>query len=399
MKKVAWIKGPGIAEWESEVYEKINEASKFEITGICSSDNQYPLDNIKLPMKKLRRYKQINKIPGISQLLQYFNPINNKFVGFNNAIKDFEVLHTCENFNPFSYQCIKSGKPTIVTVWENIPFIRERGEYKKFKEEVNKKASHFIAVSEYTKRMLLIEGVPSDKITVIFPGINLKRFRPLEKDRELVKRFNLQGKKVLLSVGSLVHGNKGTKELLYALKLLNDKNTILLISGRGRLEESLKRLAKQLGIDKQIIFVGSMPYSTIEKLYSVCDIFVLPSFPLLSWDKTTFRQTVCEILLPSFQFYGWQEQFGYVLAEAMACGKPIVSTFCGAIPEVVKNNENAILTTPGNFYELSKALERLLTDERLRTKMGKAGRKLAEEKYDSRKTAQAYTKVYEKVLS
>jgi len=397
MKKVAWVKGPGICEWESEIYEKINKENEFNVTGVCSLDNSYPLNHIKLPIKKLRRYKQLNRIPLVSQIIQYFNPINNKFFNFDSETRSFDVLHACENFSAFSYQCVASGKPTVVTVWENIPFIHESRGYKKFKRTVNKRASHFIAVSEQTKKMLLLEGVPEEKITVIFPGINIEKFRPTKKDDELVKKYHLQGKKVILSIGSLVYGNKGTKDLIYALKLMQNRDVVLLISGKGRLDKKIKNLAKRLGLERNVIFTGSVPYSSIEKLYSVCDIFALPSFPLLSWDKTLLRDKFFELFFP-IQFYGWQEQFGYVFAEAMACGKPIVSTFCGAIPEVVKNDETGFLVSPGNSYELAEALKKLLLNKELRLKMGFAGRKLAEEKYDSRKTAKEYSKIYQKVL-
>ncbi|MCU0642499.1 MAG: glycosyltransferase, partial [archaeon] len=157
-------------------------------------------------------------------------------------------------------------------------------------------------------------------------------------------------------------------------------------------------LARKLGISKNVIFIDGFPYSQIERLYSICDVFVLPSFPLQSWDKTTIRQTIAETLLPSFQFYGWQEQFGYVLVEAMACGKPVISTFCGAIPEVVESGKTSLLTTPGNYHELSEALEVLLGDAKLRQQMGRAGRALAEKKYDSRKVAKQFIEVYKKVL-
>ena len=52
--KIAWVKGNGISEWESQIYEQITEQG-VEVTGICSEDNAYPLDNVKLKLKKLKR--------------------------------------------------------------------------------------------------------------------------------------------------------------------------------------------------------------------------------------------------------------------------------------------------------------------------------------------------------
>ncbi|MCU0642144.1 MAG: hypothetical protein MUF61_01010, partial [archaeon] len=133
--KVAWVKGNGISEWEAEIYEQIAKLG-VNVVGVCSDDNSYPLNNVKLPLLQLSRFKKINWIPLVSQIIQYFGSWNSAFLGFNRKMKDFDILHTCENFNPFAYQCVKSGKPTVTTIWENIPFIHERGRYKLFKDAV-----------------------------------------------------------------------------------------------------------------------------------------------------------------------------------------------------------------------------------------------------------------------
>jgi glycosyltransferase involved in cell wall biosynthesis len=68
------------------------------------------------------------------------------------------------------------------------------------------------------------------------------------------------------------------------------------------------------------------------------------------------------------------EQFGYVLIEAMACGKPVVASRCGAIPEIVIDNETGFLVEPGNINELTEKISLLISDNKLRETMGYKGR-------------------------
>ncbi len=93
----------------------------------------------------------------------------------------------------------------------------------------------------------------------------------------------------------------------------------------------------------------------------------------------------------------WEEQFGYVFVEAMSCGKPVVSTESGSIPEVVKNGETGLLTPPGNIRALSESIELLIKNKKLRDKMGNKARRLCLERYDSKKSAEQLAKIYSRV--
>jgi glycosyltransferase involved in cell wall biosynthesis len=74
-----------------------------------------------------------------------------------------------------------------------------------------------------------------------------------------------------------------------------------------------------------------------------------------------------------------KESFGRVLVEAMVCGLPVVATRSGGVPEIVRNEQDGILVTPGSVNEMADAIKRLLTDKTLATRLSEAGRLRAEE--------------------
>jgi glycosyltransferase involved in cell wall biosynthesis len=113
----------------------------------------------------------------------------------------------------------------------------------------------------------------------------------------------------------------------------------------------------KLGICKRVKLAGGFKYVDMPRIYGIADIFCLPST------------------------YQMQEQFGMVLVEAMASGKPVLTTTSGSIPEVVGNA--AVIVKPNNPILLYQALRRLISDDGLREELSKVARKRAEEKYDA----------------
>ncbi|HKV89861.1 MAG TPA: glycosyltransferase family 4 protein, partial [Thermoplasmata archaeon] len=111
---------------------------------------------------------------------------------------------------------------------------------------------------------------------------------------------------------------------------------------------SILRLARELRVEPAIVLTGPVTRAELLREYSNADVFVLPS---------QFEST------PS------------VLREAMASGLPIVSTRVGGIPEVVREDEDALLCGPGDPGELAAPLERLASDPGLRTRLGRNGRR------------------------
>ena len=168
---------------------------------------------------------------------------------------------------------------------------------------------------------------------------------------------------------------KGIEYLIGAITHVVKKhdNCNFVFVGDGAIRQQAENLARKLKVSKHVVFEGFVPYDKINKYYQRCDIVVVPSV--------------------------WPEPFGRSLIEAMACGKPVVTTKVGGIPEVIENGKNGLLVEPANSQEMANAITTLLRDEEMRLKMGKRGRKIAEEKYNAEVIARRVLKIYEDILN
>ncbi len=102
--------------------------------------------------------------------------------------------------------------------------------------------------------------------------------------------------------------------------------------------------------------------------------------------------------LPSIPTKNWAEQFGYSMVEAMACGKAVISTSSGSIPEVVKDRSTGILVNPNNPVELEIALEELVIDKNEREVFGNNARKWVLQSFEANKIAEKLADIYRKFL-
>jgi glycosyltransferase involved in cell wall biosynthesis len=190
-------------------------------------------------------------------------------------------------------------------------------------------ADLLLPATERARRALLLEGVRDERIEVCYPGIDAKRFQPAERPGA--------SEHLILSPGRLVW-EKGHQDVLRAVAalrggLLGPAPTLrLLIVGSGPEGRRLRRHAHELGLDDRVEFRPSIPYHAMPALYSEASAMVLASLPRP----------------------GWEEQFGMVLAEALASETCILAARNGAIPEVVQ--EDALLFDPGDWFALAEAM-------------------------------------------
>jgi glycosyltransferase involved in cell wall biosynthesis len=203
-----------------------------------------------------------------------------------------------------------------------------------------------ITVSESTKRKLVRSGIPSEKIRIVYGGVDLK-------DYQKAKSFDT--KEYILYVGRLVP-EKRVEDLLEAFKLLLKQinNIILVIVGSGAWIENLKTHAEYLEIHDKVCFTGFVSKNEKIKLIKESKFLVLPSL---------------------------MEGLGLVLLEAMACGKPVIAVNRGGPREVIENGVNGFLADPCSPYSLQEHMLRLVRDDQLREKMGEEGRRLVEKKF------------------
>ena len=99
-----------------------------------------------------------------------------------------------------------------------------------------------------------------------------------------------------------------------------------------------------------------------------------------------------------FALHTMYEAFGIVLAEAMICGKPVVATLAGAIPEIVKNGTSGLLVPPNDPESFAYALKRLLDDERLSKAIGTSGENVIADAYNWSGIADQYLQLYNEIF-
>jgi len=208
-----------------------------------------------------------------------------------------------------------------------------------------------------------------DKVKVIPVGVDTARFKPLNLKKEENTLF-------FLSILDEFHRYKGLDTLLRALVKVKSEipDVKLWVGGSGTLMEYYREMAKGLGLEKNVEFLGFIPDGRLVEYYNRCSAFVLPS-------------TNPE-----------QEGFGIVLLEAMACGTPVITTDIVGVADDIMGVRAGEVVEPGDIDSLSEAIVKMLKNAEL-ANIGKNGKKLVEEKYSWDKIANEMLKVYEECLA
>ncbi|MDQ2807890.1 MAG: glycosyltransferase family 4 protein, partial [Chloroflexota bacterium] len=151
---------------------------------------------------------------------------------------------------------------------------------------------------------------------------------------------------VVLFAGRLVRW-KGVEYLIEALPLLQTPNVAVWIAGEGPYQPELQALAARLGVSERVQFLGQVPTADLPALYAQAAVVVGTSFV--------------------------NETFGIALAEAMACGRPVVASRFGGFPEVVAEGETGLLARPQDPADLAAQLDAVLGDSARAAALGAAG--------------------------
>lgn len=209
-------------------------------------------------------------------------------------------------------------------------------------------------------RRLLINWRPKleSKIILLNPGAKSAALSPLTR-KVLKKRHQLEGKKVILSLGRLVR-RKGFDKVIQALDLIESQDFVYLICGQGEEKNYLRDLVAASKHRERIVFVDSFSEEEKWAYYSLCDIFIMPSRNIA----------------------GDFEGFGIVYLEANLMSRPVIAGASGGVADAVVDGLNGLLINPEDINEIAKALEKLLTNEDLARKLGEQGKERAEKDFN-----------------
>ena len=242
-----------------------------------------------------------------------------------------------------------------LTTWGN------GGKYKAMRLAL-RHADRVIANSGYTRDELLKIGVAQDRIAVIHPGVDTKRFRPGLPCDDLKEMIGLQPEgKLILSVGRLQR-RKGFDMVLRSLPALVRESIDVqyALIGIGEDDQYLKDLARDLGVAERVHLLGHVSADDLPRWYNACDVFAMPNR----------------------EISGDTEGFGMVFMEAAACGKPSIGGEAGGTGSAIVNEETG-LRVPGDSEEsVCAALSRLLKDGMLAKAWGINGYERAKRECD-----------------
>jgi phosphatidylinositol alpha-1,6-mannosyltransferase len=188
----------------------------------------------------------------------------------------------------------------------------------------------------------------------IAPGIDTDHFVPT--DASVLRRsLGLENKKVIVSVGRLVH-RKGQDYLIQSMPLILHQvpNAHLLLVGQGPYLEHLQKLVKEHGLESSVTFIGRVDYKELPQYLCVGDIFAMPS---------RSRLMGLEV-----------EGLGIVYLEASSCGLPVLAGNSGGAPDAVKQSETGLVVNGTDEKQIASAAIELLNNSESSKKMGLAGR-------------------------
>jgi len=212
---------------------------------------------------------------------------------------------------------------------------------------LSRRVDAFISVSEFTKeRFARWSRVPAAKGLLLPNCVDLTGFAPGEKDPELLRKYGLGGRKVLMTLGRLlIDRPKGIDEVLELLPELAKEvpQIAYLIAGDGPDRSRLAAKAVQLGLGDRVAFAGRVPESEKAAYYRLSDAFVMP---------------------------GYGEGFGIVYLEALACGIPVLASSLDASREALLDGEMGLLVDPRNRAELRQGILQVLQQPRGRVPPG-----------------------------
>jgi len=273
----------------------------------------------------------------LTEILQSGSPVLYSLRAIREALRFHPTLILCGHFNllPVAVMIKRiTGAPIIleaygIEAWRQDSTVRL--------STVNN-VDWVISISRFTREQLIgWSGIDPNKIKVIPNAVHLSQYNSSSKPTYLIKRYGLEGKRVLLTIGRLP-GNERYKGHDRVINLLNRlsremPDLLYLIVGDGTDRPRLEELVRRTGNEERVVFAGRIPESEKVDHYNVSDAFAMPSL---------------------------SEGFGFVFLEAAACGLPVLGGNKDGSRDALLDGAIGVLVDPENSEELFDGLLKIL---------------------------------------
>lgn len=337
-------------------------------------ESHYNKNEFTVPPSEMEGYEEFH------QINEYFGEQLKLLLEENPAdivhIHDFQLL--------FAYRYVPRGMPLILT-W-HIPFIENMSKHlSKFLIKHLKEYDKVVFSSQEYIEAAVKLGLPREKTALIHPIANTDIFKVIDIKKETEKKkYNLPIDSRIILCVQRVDPKSGHEQLIKAMPQVIKKvpNAKLVFVGgeslsnklskdRAELAKRVKQLIKDLKLEKDVIFTGTIDYHQLPRLYNSSDVVALCSK---------------------------NEGFGLAITEGMACGNPIVGTKVGGIPIQVKDNENGFLVNVGDIKSTSDSIIKILTDSKLRKKMSRNSVRIVDRNFKIERGIEKHMMLYNEVM-
>jgi glycosyltransferase involved in cell wall biosynthesis len=237
---------------------------------------------------------------------------------------------------------------------------------------INGPLTRVISVSNYGYDcMTAFDLLPRSRFEMIYNGVDLTRVNvDPQRASDFRRRYSIPADRAIVTQVSWIIPEKGITDFLETARLVTQQNRKVqfVLVGDGDYREQYMKDAAAMGIEDRVTWTGMVEDPFGEGVFAAADV-------------------VC-------QFSRWEEVFGWMIAEGMAHGKPVVATRVGGIPELITDGVTGHLVERGDTSAMSESILKLLADPSSRVRMGEAGRETVAAKFDLRKNVAQLIRSY-----
>lgn len=237
---------------------------------------------------------------------------------------------------------------------------------------VNRPMTRVITVSEYGYRCVADRDLlPPERLEMVYNSADLSRVSDRgERAADFRRKHSIPEDRTLVAQVSWMIPEKGIGDLLAAARLVVSKNPNVhfVFVGEGAHRERYTRQTVEMGLEDHVTWTGQVEDPIGEGVFTAADV-------------------VCQVSR-------WEEVFGYVIAEAMSFGKPMVATRVGGIPELVEDGKTGFIVERGDAPAMAERILTLAADRELRERMGSAGLAAANAKFDLKRNVERVVRSY-----